>query len=141
MNACLRQAILVYPSKMLYPSIVPLGSVLDAFHNKRSASQYECNKKRLRMFYFAFLAFVLHHVTVSQFLTCSYEVGSSFGSSFPSGSSRCSRASQYFVSRTPRHIISRVYLVDPTVTKDWDCYPCVSTGNTSQPLGTRLQSR
>lgn len=68
MNACLCQAILVYPSKMLYPSIIPLVSMLNAFHNKPSASQYEVNKKRLRIFYFAFLAYVLHHVTVSHLL-------------------------------------------------------------------------
>lgn len=71
MNACLCQAILVYPSKMLYPSIIPLVSVLNAFHdnNKSSGSQYEYNKKRLRIFYFVFLTYVLHLVTVSQFLT------------------------------------------------------------------------
>jgi len=138
MNPCLRQAILVYPSKMLYPSIIPLVSVLNAFHDKSSASQYEYNKKRLRVFYFVFLAYVLHLFTISQFVTCCHEAGSSFGSSSPSGSSPCSQASQYFVSRTPRPIISRVYLAGPTATKDWDCFPCVSTGNTSQQVGTRL---
>ncbi|KAH9986323.1 OPT oligopeptide transporter protein-domain-containing protein [Russula compacta] len=46
---------LVYPSKMLYPSILPLISALDAFHDNSSAKQFESNEKKKRIFYTAFL--------------------------------------------------------------------------------------
>jgi len=63
MDLSFYQAILVYPSKMLYPGILPLVSLLDAFHSKRNTSQSETNKKRLKLFHIAFLGYaftVLH---------------------------------------------------------------------------------
>jgi len=63
MNACRHQAVLVYPSKMLYPNVLPLVSMLDAFHAKANASQLECNK-RLKLFYIAFVGYVSHDVAV-----------------------------------------------------------------------------
>lgn len=62
MNACRRQAVLVYPTKMLYPNVLPLVSMLDAFHANTKASQSERNKKRLKLFYIAFVGYVSHDV-------------------------------------------------------------------------------
>lgn len=53
---------------MLYPSILPLVSALDAFHDKSSAQQFEINEKKKRIFYTAFLTYVLRDVSVAQFL-------------------------------------------------------------------------
>jgi hypothetical protein len=64
MNTCHHQAVLVYPSKMLYPNVLPLVSMLDAFHAKANASQLECNKNRLKLFYLAFIGYASHDVTV-----------------------------------------------------------------------------
>jgi hypothetical protein len=64
MNACHHPAVLVYPSKMLYPNVLPLVSMLDAFHAKANASQSECNKKRLKLFYIVFVGYVSHGVAV-----------------------------------------------------------------------------
>ena len=47
----IKTAILLYPSKMLYPVVLPLVSMLDAFFKDGSQS-----KKRLRLFYIAFFA-------------------------------------------------------------------------------------
>ncbi|EIM81122.1 OPT oligopeptide transporter [Stereum hirsutum FP-91666 SS1] len=46
----LMRSILLYPSKMLYPSTLPLVSMFDAFYRDGGAS----NKKKLRLFYIAF---------------------------------------------------------------------------------------
>ncbi|THH03265.1 hypothetical protein EW145_g6393 [Phellinidium pouzarii] len=47
----LMRSILLYPSKMLYPGVLPLVSMFDAlFNNDKSA------KKKLRLFYIAFFA-------------------------------------------------------------------------------------
>ncbi|KZV71079.1 OPT superfamily oligopeptide transporter [Peniophora sp. CONT] len=45
--------VLLYPSKMLYPGILPLTSMLDAFFAKEAT---QTNKKKLRLFYWAFAA-------------------------------------------------------------------------------------
>ncbi|VDC00489.1 unnamed protein product [Peniophora sp. CBMAI 1063] len=45
--------VLLYPSKMLYPGILPLTSMLDAFFAKEAS---QTNKKKLRLFYWAFTA-------------------------------------------------------------------------------------
>ncbi|KAI0066210.1 OPT superfamily oligopeptide transporter [Artomyces pyxidatus] len=50
----LMRPILLYPSKMLYPGVLPLVSMFDAFYKDNSARQIESNKKRLRLFYIAF---------------------------------------------------------------------------------------
>jgi hypothetical protein len=65
MNAYLHQAILVYPSKMLYPDVLPLVSMLDALHNKSSTSQFEYNQKRLKLCYIAFMGYVPHNLAGS----------------------------------------------------------------------------
>jgi hypothetical protein len=44
-------AILLYPSKMLYPGVLPLISMFDAFFNSGKIS-----KNKLRLFYIAFFA-------------------------------------------------------------------------------------
>jgi hypothetical protein len=44
---------LLYPSKMLYPGVLPLISMFDAFFNSGSAA-----RKKLRLFYIAFFAYV-----------------------------------------------------------------------------------
>ncbi|KAI0306821.1 OPT oligopeptide transporter protein-domain-containing protein [Multifurca ochricompacta] len=48
-------AILLYPSKMLYPGVLPLVSMFDAFYTEGSSRRYGSNKKRLMVFYIAFL--------------------------------------------------------------------------------------
>jgi hypothetical protein len=65
MNAYLHQAILVYPSKMLYPNVLPLLSMLDALHNNTTIGQFEYNQKRLKLLYIAFVGYVSQNVAVS----------------------------------------------------------------------------
>ncbi|KAI0001375.1 OPT oligopeptide transporter protein-domain-containing protein [Russula compacta] len=50
----LMRPILLYPSKMLYPGVLPLVSMFDAFYRGESSRQSDGNKKRLRFFYIAF---------------------------------------------------------------------------------------
>jgi hypothetical protein len=49
-------AVLLYPSKMLYPGVLPLVSMFDAFYREGSTRHSEGNKKRLKLFYVAFFA-------------------------------------------------------------------------------------
>ncbi|KZV70159.1 OPT superfamily oligopeptide transporter [Peniophora sp. CONT] len=51
--AGLLRNVLLYPSKMLYPTILPLTSMLDAFFAKGAE---QTNKKKLRLFYWVFVA-------------------------------------------------------------------------------------
>jgi hypothetical protein len=41
---------------MLYPGVLPLVSMFDAFYQEGSTRQSEGNKKRLKLFYVAFFA-------------------------------------------------------------------------------------
>ncbi|KAI9442368.1 OPT oligopeptide transporter [Lactarius indigo] len=50
----LMRPILLYPSKMLYPGVLPMVSMLDAFYQEGSTRRSEGNKKRLKLFYVAF---------------------------------------------------------------------------------------
>ncbi|TFY74807.1 hypothetical protein EWM64_g9205 [Hericium alpestre] len=49
----LLRPVLLYPSKMLYPSVLPMVSMFDALYNKVDDGG---NKKKLRMFYIGFFA-------------------------------------------------------------------------------------
>ena len=49
-------AVLLYPSKMLYPGVLPLVSMFDAFYEEGSTRHSEGNKKRLKLFYVGFFA-------------------------------------------------------------------------------------
>lgn len=59
------KAILLYPSKMLYPGVLPLVSMFEAFYQGESSRRSDSHKKRLRLFYIAFFGCVipvqLHH--------------------------------------------------------------------------------
>ncbi|KAI0268601.1 OPT oligopeptide transporter [Gloeopeniophorella convolvens] len=50
----LMRPILLYPSKMLYPGVLPLVSMFDAFYKEGDTRKSDSNKKRLRLFYVAF---------------------------------------------------------------------------------------
>lgn len=50
---CDEQATLLYPSKMLYPSVLPLISMLDAFFRDGPTAH-----RRLKVFYLVFGAWV-----------------------------------------------------------------------------------
>ncbi|KAH9057304.1 OPT oligopeptide transporter protein-domain-containing protein [Lactarius vividus] len=52
----LMRPVLLYPSKMLYPGVLPLVSMFDAFYQEGSTRRSEGNKKRLKLFYVAFFA-------------------------------------------------------------------------------------
>ncbi|KAH8995631.1 OPT oligopeptide transporter protein-domain-containing protein [Lactarius akahatsu] len=58
----LMRPILLYPSKMLYPGVLPLVSMFDAFYQEGSTRQSEGNKKRLRLFYVAFFAIFIWEI-------------------------------------------------------------------------------
>jgi hypothetical protein len=47
--AGLLQSTLVYPSKMLYPSNIPVASLLENLHRDRAST-----KKKMRVFYYCF---------------------------------------------------------------------------------------
>ncbi|KAF8275121.1 OPT oligopeptide transporter protein-domain-containing protein, partial [Lactarius quietus] len=55
-------AVLLYPSKMLYPGILPLVSMFDAFFKEGSTIHSESNKKRLKLFYVAFFAIFIWEI-------------------------------------------------------------------------------
>ncbi|KAA1475197.1 OPT superfamily oligopeptide transporter [Dentipellis sp. KUC8613] len=55
----LLRSVLLYPSKMLYPSNLPLVSMLDALFKDGAA---ETNKKKLRLFYIAFFAIFIWEI-------------------------------------------------------------------------------
>ncbi|KAI9452352.1 OPT oligopeptide transporter protein-domain-containing protein [Lactarius psammicola] len=52
----LMRPILLYPSKMLYPVVLPLVSMLDALYREGGTRKSNDNKKRLKLFYIAFFA-------------------------------------------------------------------------------------
>ncbi|KAI0249949.1 OPT oligopeptide transporter protein-domain-containing protein [Lactifluus subvellereus] len=52
----LMRPILLYPSKMLYPDVLPLVSMVDTFYDEAKSRQSKSNRKRLRLFYVTFLA-------------------------------------------------------------------------------------
>lgn len=58
----LMRSILLYPSKMLYPVVLPLVSMLDAFHRKGSTRKSDENQKRLKVFYIAFVAIFIWEI-------------------------------------------------------------------------------
>ncbi|KAH9176603.1 OPT oligopeptide transporter protein-domain-containing protein [Lactarius sanguifluus] len=58
----LMRPILLYPSKMLYPVVLPLTSVFDAFYQEGSTRQSEGNKQRLKLFYVAFSAIFIWEI-------------------------------------------------------------------------------
>ncbi|KAH8992871.1 OPT oligopeptide transporter [Lactarius hatsudake] len=58
----LMRPILLYPSKMLYPVVLPLASMFDAFYQEGSTRQSEGNKQRLKLFYVAFSAIFIWEI-------------------------------------------------------------------------------
>ncbi|KAN0125414.1 oligopeptide transporter, partial [Lactarius tabidus] len=58
----LMRPVLLYPSKMLYPGILPLVSMFDAFYEEGSTRHSEGNKKRLKLFYVAFFAIFIWEI-------------------------------------------------------------------------------
>ncbi|KAI9461265.1 OPT oligopeptide transporter [Lactarius psammicola] len=58
----LMRPILLYPSKMLYPGVLPMVSMLDAFYQEGSTRQSEGNKKRLKLFYVAFFVIFIWEI-------------------------------------------------------------------------------
>ncbi|KAI9442371.1 OPT oligopeptide transporter protein-domain-containing protein [Lactarius indigo] len=58
----LMRPILLYPSKMLYPGVFPVVSMLDAFYQEGSTRCPEGNKKRLKLFYVAFSAIFIWEI-------------------------------------------------------------------------------
>ncbi|KAI9442444.1 OPT oligopeptide transporter protein-domain-containing protein [Lactarius indigo] len=60
--AGLMRPILLYPSKMLYPGVLPLVSMFDAFYQEGTTRHSEGNKKRLKLFYIAFFAIFIWEI-------------------------------------------------------------------------------
>ncbi|KAI0305502.1 OPT oligopeptide transporter protein-domain-containing protein [Multifurca ochricompacta] len=58
----LMRPILLYPSKMLYPGVLPLVSMFDAFYQDGSSRKSESNRKRLKLFYVAFFAIFIWEI-------------------------------------------------------------------------------
>ncbi|KAH8985991.1 OPT oligopeptide transporter protein-domain-containing protein [Lactarius hatsudake] len=58
----LMRPILLYPSKMLYPGVLPLVSMFDAFYQEGNTRKSESNKKRLKLFYVAFFAIFIWEI-------------------------------------------------------------------------------
>lgn len=58
----LMRPILLYPSKMLYPGVLPLVSMFDAFYQEGTTRHSEGNKRRLKVFYFVFFAIFLWEI-------------------------------------------------------------------------------
>ncbi|KAF8271274.1 OPT oligopeptide transporter [Lactarius quietus] len=58
----LMRPILLYPSKMLYPGVLPLVSMFDSFFKEGNTRHSEGNKKRLKLFYAAFSAIFLWEI-------------------------------------------------------------------------------
>ncbi|KAH9176674.1 OPT oligopeptide transporter protein-domain-containing protein [Lactarius sanguifluus] len=58
----LMRPVLLYPSKMLYPGVLPLVSMFDAFYQEGNTRQSEGNKKRLKLFYVAFFAIFIWEI-------------------------------------------------------------------------------
>ncbi|KAH9040057.1 OPT oligopeptide transporter protein-domain-containing protein [Lactarius pseudohatsudake] len=58
----LMRPVLLYPSKMLYPGVLPLVSMFDAFYQEGSTRKSEGNKKRLKLFYVAFFAIFIWEI-------------------------------------------------------------------------------
>ncbi|KAF8271942.1 OPT oligopeptide transporter protein-domain-containing protein [Lactarius quietus] len=58
----LMRPVLLYPSKMLYPGILPLVSMFDAFFKEGSTMHSESNKKKLKLFYVAFFAIFIWEI-------------------------------------------------------------------------------
>ncbi|KAI0256212.1 OPT oligopeptide transporter [Lactifluus subvellereus] len=58
----LMRPILLYPSKMLYPGVLPLVSMFDALYQNGTARHSDGNKKRLKLFYIAFFAIFIWEV-------------------------------------------------------------------------------
>ena len=55
-----RPAVLLYPSKMLYPGILPLSTMFDALFKDASAS-----RRKLQVFWIAFFWLVKSHTGMS----------------------------------------------------------------------------
>ncbi|KAI9461199.1 OPT oligopeptide transporter protein-domain-containing protein [Lactarius psammicola] len=58
----LMRPVLLYPSKMLYPGVLPLVSMFDAFYQEGNTRKSEGNKKRLKLFYVAFFAIFIWEI-------------------------------------------------------------------------------
>lgn len=119
-------AILLYPSKMLYPGVLPLISMFDAFFKDSSNS-----RKKLRLFYVAFFLYVALWRFSSGTVLILHRIASSSGRYSPNGCSPYSPVSRYSVSQTPRVKTSLVCLVDPTEMRGWACCQSALTGNIS----------
>ena len=114
---------------MLYPGVLPLISMFDAFFKNGSNS-----RKKLKLFYIAFFAYASHYhyfPEVFALLILIYTAVSSSGNFSPNGFSLSSLACRSSASRTRSRRTLRVYLVARMVTRVLVCSRSVSIGSTS----------
>ena len=133
-----RPAVLLYPSKMLYPGVLPLVTMFDALFKDAAASQ-----RKLKVFWIAFFWLVNSHTGMSltkhwtdlqinvliELMTASF-----FGSYFRSGCSLFSQDFQYSASPIQGRKTSHESLEAPMETKDLVCCPSASIGSIFQEV-------
>ena len=129
-------AVLLYPSKMLYPVILPLSSMFDALFKDAAAAQ-----RKLKVFWIVFFWLVTCHFTersddllLFESMTVSFS-----GRCSQSGCSLFSQGFQYFVLPIQGRKTSRESLEAPMEMKDSDCCRSASTGNIFQGVRVFLK--
>ena len=119
-------AVLLYPSKMLYPGVLPLVSMFDALFKDAASSQ-----RKLKLFWVAFFWLVTCHFSARslnlllfEFMTASFS-----GRYFQSGCSLFLQGCQYFVLPIRGRQTSPESLEAPMEMKDLVSYLSASIGS------------
>jgi len=124
-------AVLLYPSKMLYPGILPLVSMFDALFRDVAGAQ-----RKVKLFWIAFFWLVTSCNSIEQKLDLIFEsVTASFsGSCSRSGCSLFSQGFPYFALRIRGRQTSRESLEAPMEMKDLVYCRSASTGSIFQQV-------